>query len=287
MAGFYGKLPAKGDFVSRGLSRVVTDKLYEFFQLGLHESREQLGKTWLERYAVAPIWHFHFAKGVLDDSDWMGVWIPSADKVGRHFPLVLMAQADEVIHHYDELEHYFDWFTSAETMLLDVLDENADFERFCEQVEALELVKIERNLSDVDEIFATAELTNEMKVNAALEPDSPFEKALQAKIGMLESIVSTLCQQLGHNYADLVEAYIDGLSEEQRNASMLLKGAKKFAPGVNLADSEMLMNEDAAKSMLSSGCIWLSEGSEDIPRQVVLHDTLPVSSQFQKFIKGF
>jgi type VI secretion system protein ImpM len=88
-AGFYGKLPSEGDFVTRRLPWEFTSAWDDWLQQGMQASRETLGTAWLEHYLSAPIWRFQLAPGVCGPSGWRGLFFASVDRVGRHFPLTL------------------------------------------------------------------------------------------------------------------------------------------------------------------------------------------------------
>jgi len=88
-AGFYGKLPSEGDFVTRRLPWEFTSVWDDWLQQGMQASREALGATWLERYLSAPIWRFQVAPGVCGPAGWRGLFFASVDRVGRYFPLTL------------------------------------------------------------------------------------------------------------------------------------------------------------------------------------------------------
>ena len=88
-AGFYGKLPSEGDFVTRRLPWEFTSAWDDWLQQGMQASREALGAAWLERYLSAPIWRFQLAPGVCGPAGWRGLFFASVDRVGRYFPLTL------------------------------------------------------------------------------------------------------------------------------------------------------------------------------------------------------
>ncbi len=88
-AGFYGKLPSEGDFVTRRLPWEFTSAWDDWLQQGMQASREALGAGWLEHYLSAPIWRFQLAPGVCGPSGWRGLFFASVDRVGRYFPLTL------------------------------------------------------------------------------------------------------------------------------------------------------------------------------------------------------
>jgi type VI secretion system protein ImpM len=87
--GFFGKIPARGDFVRAGLPRSFTDPWDAWLEAVIAGSREVLGKRWLPAWMEAPIWHFALPAGQCGPAPVLGVWMPSVDAAGRHFPLTL------------------------------------------------------------------------------------------------------------------------------------------------------------------------------------------------------
>jgi type VI secretion system protein ImpM len=92
--GFYGKIPARGDFVGTGLPRGFVGAWDAWMQLMLVASRRELGEEWLPAWLEAPIWRFALAPGLCSTGAVIGLWLPSVDRVGRHFPLTLALVAD-------------------------------------------------------------------------------------------------------------------------------------------------------------------------------------------------
>lgn len=88
-AGVFGKLPSHGDFISRRLPRDFIGPWDAWLQAGLAESRLHLSERWLPVYLNSPAWRFALAAGVCGPAAWVGVMIPSVDRVGRYFPLTL------------------------------------------------------------------------------------------------------------------------------------------------------------------------------------------------------
>ena len=85
-AGFFGKLPAKRDFVASGASRAFLEMWEPWLQASLATSRQMLGDDWSAAYNRAPIWRFwlgaHFAGEAI-----IGALMASVDGVGRPFPM--------------------------------------------------------------------------------------------------------------------------------------------------------------------------------------------------------
>jgi type VI secretion system protein ImpM len=82
--GFFGKLPARGDFVRSGLPRDFVSRWDAWLSSVLPAALEATGDGWLR----APVWRFSLASGVCGDAA-AGMLFPSFDKVGRRFPLTL------------------------------------------------------------------------------------------------------------------------------------------------------------------------------------------------------
>jgi type VI secretion system protein ImpM len=87
--GWHGKLPTRGDFVGRGLPRAFLRTWDEWLQRSLAHASEQLGSdSARQRLLAMPPWQglvLPPAQGLA----WSLVVVPSSDRVGRTFPLVL------------------------------------------------------------------------------------------------------------------------------------------------------------------------------------------------------
>lgn len=84
----FGKMPAHGDFISRGLD----DETIEAADAAVAEAVTVAALKWDYRwddvYVETPVWRFIAAPGVLG-RDWTaGVFMASVDAVGRQFPLI-------------------------------------------------------------------------------------------------------------------------------------------------------------------------------------------------------
>ena len=93
-AGFYGKIPGRGDFVRHGLATATVAALDAWWQEVIPGSQAVLGTAWRERWMEAPVWRFHVPPGVFGAEAMAGVWLPSTDRVGRLFPLTLAMTGD-------------------------------------------------------------------------------------------------------------------------------------------------------------------------------------------------
>ena len=124
MAGFFGKIPSHGDFVTRDLPRSFLDVWDMWLQSCIAESKAQLGDGWLNVYLTSPIWRFGLMPGICGPQAAAGILMPSVDRVGRYFPLTIATpQAGEV--NPLQLPGAADrWFDAAEAIALRALDDD-------------------------------------------------------------------------------------------------------------------------------------------------------------------
>ena len=90
--GFFGKIPSRGDFVTRGLSSSLVDAWGNWVAQALGASRALLGTRWDEAWMVAPVWRFALPGGLCGPAPVLGLMMPSVDRVGRLYPLMIAAE---------------------------------------------------------------------------------------------------------------------------------------------------------------------------------------------------
>ena len=93
--GVYGKHPAKGDFIDYGLPPAVLKRLEVWLDAALAEARTALGPAWEAVWPAAPRLHFWLGEGIWGEPV-AGVMAASRDRVGRRFPLVMLATGGDV-----------------------------------------------------------------------------------------------------------------------------------------------------------------------------------------------
>jgi serine/threonine protein phosphatase Stp1 len=91
LIGVFGKLPAHGDFVRRGLPQSFIGPWDAWLQAGIGVARGTLSDGFDARWAATPAWRFFLPAGACGPLAAAGVLLPSADAVGRPFPLTLAA----------------------------------------------------------------------------------------------------------------------------------------------------------------------------------------------------
>jgi type VI secretion system protein ImpM len=135
--GFFGKLPARGDFVCRRLQRDFTDPWDGWLQDAVAMSSQQLGQDWLDTYLTAPIWRFLLSSGVCGELPMIGVMMSSVDRVGRYFPLTLAVALGESAAPARTMLSAGAWFEAVEELALSALEDDADLDQLDEEAEAI------------------------------------------------------------------------------------------------------------------------------------------------------
>jgi type VI secretion system ImpM family protein len=93
---WYGKLPSRGDFVSRGVPRSWSRAWDEWLQRALAHAAQRLGAAALrERLQAMPPWACAFGPVQAGEPMWLGAVVASCDRVGRIFPTLLVEAYDE------------------------------------------------------------------------------------------------------------------------------------------------------------------------------------------------
>jgi type VI secretion system protein ImpM len=120
--GYYGKLPARADFVGRRLARPIIERWDSWLQQCLARSQAVLAASWQSLYLTAPAWRFALPAGTCGTSALIGVLVPSADAVGRCFPLLLAQELPETADTVAIAIGATPWFEAVEILALDALD---------------------------------------------------------------------------------------------------------------------------------------------------------------------
>ncbi len=169
-AGFFGKLPAKRDFVASGVPRGFLEAWEPWLQASLATSRQLLGEGWVAAYNRAPIWRFWLGAQFAGEAV-IGVLMSSVDGVGRAFPLCIVCGEGGGLLAPPEIEANEDWCAAAEHALLQALAPQTTFEEFAASVETLpEPVRQARveEISGVEQVGEGAVLVRGLASETAL-----------------------------------------------------------------------------------------------------------------------
>lgn len=114
--GLFGKVPTEGDFVSLGLAPAIETRLVHWLQAGLQASELALGRGFHRLFHEAPAWRFVVGRSLWGEATVAGVLLASTDRVGRSFPLVLVAQIATACGHPSLFRSDESWFKAAEAL---------------------------------------------------------------------------------------------------------------------------------------------------------------------------
>lgn len=122
--GFFGKLPAVGDFVRRRVDDPLVSAWDGWLQQAVATSRDTLQGRWLDLYLTAPMWRFFAPAGVLDELPVAGILFPSVDRVGRYFPFTVFARLPERSSGLVIADRCAPWFERVEDLMLAQLEDD-------------------------------------------------------------------------------------------------------------------------------------------------------------------
>jgi type VI secretion system protein ImpM len=139
VVGFFGKLPCNGDFIQQRVAPHFVDIWDPWLEDCIHTSRERMQEDWLPSYMRGPLWRFVLSDNVCGAGVFAGVIAPSVDRVGRYFPITIVAQLDIDAIPLDFALRHDAWFEAAESLIVATLDEQqVDLARFDAQVDDLQ-----------------------------------------------------------------------------------------------------------------------------------------------------
>jgi type VI secretion system protein ImpM len=119
--GWFGKLPSHGDFLQRRVPDNFLRTWDSWLQACVAQSREHLGDAWLSTYLTSPVWRFFLSRGVIGASTFAGIVLPSVDRVGRYFPLTVLAELPADLPVMAVAIHGREWLTKIEGLALNAL----------------------------------------------------------------------------------------------------------------------------------------------------------------------
>lgn len=264
MADYYGKVRGRGDFIAKGLSTTQQDIFYDFFAQGLSSTIDSLGDDWLSYYSVAPIWHFYLQPGVVDDSGYIGTWMPSVDRVNRHFPFMVIERVATPVSSLATLGNWEHWFQRAQDLLLDTLEDGLAISDTLAAIEAL----------TIDNSMKVGKVSNliypDSETQEAPEPTTDFEAYLLQKVTQLEK---KLDEVINPTHGEIEQETLSKPVEHYAH--------KNIAPLLDAASSETFM------ANLSAHSFWLSAGSDTIGPQLVFSERFPDKTCFPLFFMGW
>jgi len=128
--GWYGKIPATGDFIARRVPGAFSERWDRWLQDAIAGSQQRLGGGWRDAFLSMPAWRFVLGPGVAGANGWAGLMVPSVDSVGRYFPLtVACALPSSDLAVVGTLLGATRWFADVEAIALQAIAPGADSAR--------------------------------------------------------------------------------------------------------------------------------------------------------------
>ncbi len=233
--GWYGKLPAIGDFASRRLPSAFIRDWDGWLAQSILQAREMLGTDWTQTYMDCPIWRFVLPPGVLgadQTASWAGVVMASVDRVGRQFPFTLAAPLNNDIDPFENLPALARWWAGLEDVALDALQSDLDGD-------------------GVDAELAALSSGVARSVAAPFDAAASFDPVSVDDFGLEPSPLSNIRQ-------DSVSIDVFGLEPaENADAGLGISGLPESASLLPGFPASSTVNADAAVDLLDEG---LSQG---------------------------
>jgi len=127
--GAFGKMPSVGDFLRLNANQAFVQVWDDWIQRSMLACASAAGARWDAMYMSAPIWRFCLTANLAGPQKIIGVLMPSVDRVGRRFPLTLMApmhaEGSALLTHFRETN----LFRQLETLALRSLEDDMNRSR--------------------------------------------------------------------------------------------------------------------------------------------------------------
>jgi len=215
--GFYGKLPSLGDFASRRLSQDFIQPWDAWLQSSLATSKELLAEQWLKYYLTSPIWRFALSPGLCGKDAWLGIVMPSVDRVGRYFPLTIACKVPQNYSLINLFTEANDWFYKVETIALSALQNDLlveDFDRMVQGIGSFSIKQPHQVNGDLSQNCST--------------PASIFFLEFNNEVSEVEGIYPQLSSFLIDSYAEGYSLWSTVGSEMIKPGCLVLKGMPAY-----------------------------------------------------------
>ena len=201
--GFYGKLPTHGDFLSRRAPDAFVAAWDAWLQAGMAASQAALGDRWLDVYLTSPAWRFVCDGGACGPLPVAGVMVPSIDRVGRYFPLTIVAQLPAALPLLTAATQGAPFFEAAERLLVETLAmEQVNFQHFDARVASL--------TGELDEIAEPSEVMLAPGAAAILRGGASWQVPIESTGSLAPVLEQMVSAHLADVYRPLVLWWTEG-----------------------------------------------------------------------------
>ncbi|MDP2801275.1 MAG: type VI secretion system-associated protein TagF [Phreatobacter sp.] len=138
LIGVYGKLPAHGDFINRGIPIGMVNAWTQWLDRSLAMARHALGDYWLPTYLSSPPWRFVLDRNVVSNVAVAGVVASSVDKVRRTYPVTTFHGLAQGLRPRDLPGSADEGFAGMEAAIFEAIEGRIDADELQRKVRALE-----------------------------------------------------------------------------------------------------------------------------------------------------
>lgn len=219
VCGLFGKMPQQADFVNLHLTESLTQSWHQWVANGMSISQEQIGESWLDYYLTSPVWHFVLSPGALADAGIAGTMIPCVDSIGRYFPLTVGAMGH--FNLWQATTQSQQWFTTLETFLLSILDEQLDYAGLVTALERLALPNF-FSYCQYRAAKSAKEMTTTLGISAAEHPN-PIDQAQRLFNLLTQQFSASACLwwTKGSDHVAATMRITDGMPDAGQFAALL------------------------------------------------------------------
>lgn len=135
--GWYGKIPASGDFVHRRLPREQIAWWDRWLQFGLAALKAAPDGGASRSFATAPIWNFAIPSGSSGGGVQLGCLAPSRDRVGRAYPLCVVSTIADAAYDPSMLDSASEYYRKIGASILSAVRHGCATEQFDRELQAV------------------------------------------------------------------------------------------------------------------------------------------------------
>lgn len=126
--GFIGKLPQRGDFVSRKLPSIFSTPWNDWSEQLVSVCKELQPNNTDELWYRLPVYRFYLSSAIAGDNAWLGITMPSSDSVGRLYPFCLARNIGPRSRPTQALRQHEPFFAQLEQTIVSLFSNKLQFD---------------------------------------------------------------------------------------------------------------------------------------------------------------
>lgn len=136
--GFYGKLPARGDFISGRVPATFKNTWDDWAQQLVTACKTIANENTSEVWHKLPVYRFYLSPGIAGDNAWVGVTLPSQDSVGRLFPFCIARDINANLQAPRAMNDHAEFFNEIESQITALFAGELEFDLLTQTLESLD-----------------------------------------------------------------------------------------------------------------------------------------------------